>query len=136
MQASHSSLHKQGHERGHAYTSPSVIHFFVLRTTSKPITVSLLSSASPPTQLHLCSFAHKHSMMPLVITAGHDFRDNLETIYFLWPTRKRVQHFLDLLLKPIDKFRKSVPVITCAWTIYMFRIFYTLTEEQMFTSDN
>lgn len=43
---------------------------------------------TPPLCPHpLCSFAHKPSMTPSVITAGHNFRDNLETIYLTWSGR-------------------------------------------------
>lgn len=54
-----------------------------------PITVSgPIPSAPPPTSLHppssptSASFAHKHSVMLLVITVGHNFRDNFKATYY------------------------------------------------------
>lgn len=33
---------------------------------------------------------HRHSMAPVVITVGHNFRDNLKTIYYLQSIRARI----------------------------------------------
>lgn len=110
-QPSHSSLHKQGQEHGHAYTSPSVI--LLLCPPCHLLTHYCLSSIPappprPPAHLHPCSTAHKHSVIPVVITVGHNFRDNLKTIYYPWSITKKKKtgdkHFLNIHLKPIDIF--------------------------------
>lgn len=88
--SSHSSLYKQGQEHGHAYTSLSVILLLCpARHLQTPLPCRFYPSPPPPTHLHLCSFAHKHSMMPVVITVGHNFRDNLKTIYYPWSIKNK-----------------------------------------------
>lgn len=68
----------------------------------------------PPPHLYPCSTAHKHSRMPVVITVGHNFRDNLKTIYYPWSIKKKGhKHFVDVHLQPIDRFiNGSLIVIT------------------------
>lgn len=62
-------------------------------TPPNPLQSRIYPSLPAPAHLYLCSFAHKHSMMPVVITAGHDFRDNSKTIYYAWSIRNQGQAF-------------------------------------------
>lgn len=77
---------------------------FVLNATSWPTTVTALSPSVTPTHLHPCFTAHRHSVMPAVITVGHNFRDNLKTIYYPRSIKKTEgKHFLDVHLRPIGR---------------------------------
>lgn len=57
--------------------------------------LSLLSLLTPHILLLLSLslslfIVHRHSMAPVVITVGHNFRDNLKTIYYLQSIRARI----------------------------------------------
>lgn len=91
--SSHSSLYKQGQQRGHAYTSHSVILLLCpachLQTHYHLSLLSLATTATASLPIATsASFEHNHSMMPVVITVGHNFRDNLRTINYPWSIKR------------------------------------------------
>lgn len=55
---------------------------------ASPQHLLLPNSPPPPTPTPTASFAHKHSVMLLVITVGHNFRDNFKASYYLESIRE------------------------------------------------
>ncbi len=78
----------------------SCVHFSLCDTSPlscmpplNPLLSQLYPSPPPSAHPHPCSIAHKHSVMPVVITVGHNFRGNLKTIYYPWSIKKVGQAF-------------------------------------------
>lgn len=73
---------------GHAFTFLTKV-FLCLSCHLMPPSVSATAPAASPAHPHPRSTAHKLSVIPVVITAGHNFRDNLKTIYYPWSIKKQ-----------------------------------------------